>query len=117
MGSRSTKASTPRFGAAIESIAHQIGCVPLTLNEWVKRDEIDSGAKAGVTTPDLQRLKEFKRENKEWRKANEILKLASCKVLQSAAKCRRSPRQANGDTPPINPIPNCAASAASSISL
>ena len=54
-----------------------------TLNEWVKRDEIDSGARAGVTTTDLQRLKELERENKELRKANEILKLASAFFAQA----------------------------------
>ena len=53
------------------------------LNEWVKRDEIDTGAKAGVTTTDLQRLKELKRENKELRRANEILKLASAFFSQA----------------------------------
>ncbi|WP_439606279.1 IS3 family transposase [Hydrogenophaga sp.] len=67
----------PSLWAAIESIAPKIGCVPQTLNEWVKRDEIDTGTRAGVTTTDLQRLKELERENKELRKANEILKLAS----------------------------------------
>ena len=49
----------PSLWAAVESIAPKIGCVPQTLNEWVKRDEIDAGARAGVTTTDLQRLKEL----------------------------------------------------------
>ena len=40
----------PSLWAAIESIAPKIGCVPQTLNEWVKRDEVDSGARAGTTT-------------------------------------------------------------------
>jgi len=69
--------------AAIESIAPKIGCVPQTLNEWVKRDEIDAGARAGVTTLDLQRLKELERENKELRRANEILKTASAFFAQA----------------------------------
>jgi transposase-like protein len=73
----------PSLWAAIESIAPKIGCVPQTLNEWVKRVEIDTGARAGVTTTDLQRLKELKRENKELRKANEILKLASAFFAQA----------------------------------
>ena len=50
--------------------------------EWVKRDEIDTGARAGVTTTDLQRLKELERENKELRRANEILKLASAFLMK-----------------------------------
>ena len=62
----------PSLWAAIESIAPEIGCVAQTLNEWVKRDEIDNGGRAGVTTTDLQRLKELERENKELRRANEI---------------------------------------------
>ena len=69
--------------AAIESIAPKIGCVPQTLNEWVKRDEIDTGARAGITTVDMQRLKELERENKELRRANEILKLASTFFAQA----------------------------------
>ena len=73
----------PSLWAAIESIAPKIGCVPQTLNEWVKRDEIDAGTRAGVTTTDLHRLKELERENKELRKANEILKLASAFFAQA----------------------------------
>jgi transposase-like protein len=69
--------------AAIESNPPKIGCVPQRLNEWVKRVEIDTGARAGVTTTDLQRLKELERENKELRKANEILKLASAFFAQA----------------------------------
>ena len=73
----------PSQWAAIESIAPKIGCVPQTLHEWVKRHEIDSGARDGVTTSELQRLKELERENKELRKANEILKLASAFFAQA----------------------------------
>ena len=73
----------PSLWAAIESIAPKIGCVAQTLNEWVKRDEVDTGARAGVTTTDQQRLKELERENKELRRANEILKLASAFFAQA----------------------------------
>ena len=73
----------PSLWAAIESIAPKIGCVPQTLNEWVKRQGVDSGARDGITTSELQRLKELERENKELRKANEILKLASAFFAQA----------------------------------
>ncbi len=73
----------PSLWAAIESIAPKIGCVPQTLNEWVKRHQIDAGAREGITTTELQRLKELERENKELRKANEILKLASAFFAQA----------------------------------
>ena len=66
--------------AAVESIAPKIGCVPQTLLEWVKRSEVDSGVREGVTTSETQRMKELEREVKELRKANEILKLASASL-------------------------------------
>jgi|MGYP000876428055 transposase len=73
----------PALWAAIESIAPKIGCVPQTLNEWAKRHQIDTGAREGITTSELQRLKELERENKELCKANEILKLASAFFAQA----------------------------------
>ena len=73
----------PSLWAAIESIAPKIGCVPQTLNEWVKRVEVDTGLRDGVTTAEAQRVKELERENKELRRANEILKLASAFFAQA----------------------------------
>ena len=67
----------PSLWAAIESISAKIGCVPQTLNEWVKKSEIDSGAREGVTSDERERIKALEREVKELRRANEILKLAS----------------------------------------
>ena len=58
----------PSLWAAIESIAPKIGCVPQTLNEWVKRVEVDTGVRDGVTTAEAQRVKELERENKELRR-------------------------------------------------
>lgn len=69
--------------AAIESIAPKIGCVPQTLHEWVRKQEIDIGVREGVTTAEHQRVKELERENKELRRANEILKLASAFFAQA----------------------------------
>ena len=69
--------------AAIESIAGKIGCVPQTLHTWVRQHEIDEGQREGVSTADTQRIKELERENRELRKANEILKLASAFFAQA----------------------------------
>ena len=69
--------------AAIEPIAPKIGCVPQTLNEWVKRMEVDAGVREGVTTSEAQRVKDLEREVKELRRANEILKLASAFFAQA----------------------------------
>jgi transposase-like protein len=57
---------------AIESIASKIGCVPQTLNDWVKRDEIDSGQREGLTSSEREQLKALQREVKELRRANDV---------------------------------------------
>ena len=63
--------------AAIESIAVKIGCASATLHEWIRKSEIDTGKREGVPSEERERLKTLERENKELRRANEILKLAS----------------------------------------
>jgi transposase len=73
----------PSLWAAIESIAPKIGCVAQTLHDWVKRAEIDSGTREGVTTAEREQLKALEREVKELRRANEILKLASAFFAQA----------------------------------
>ena len=69
--------------AAVESIAPKIGCVPQTLLEWVKRAEVDAGTRPGTTTAEAQRIKELERENKELRRANDILRTASAFFAQA----------------------------------
>lgn len=73
----------PSLWSAVESIAPKIGCVPQTLLEWVKRVEVDAGARPGMTTTEMQRIKELERENKDLRRANEILKTASAFFAQA----------------------------------
>ena len=73
----------PSQWPAIESIAAKVGCAPQTLHTWVKQYEIDAGQRDGVSTADAQRIKELERENRELRKANEILKLASAFFAQA----------------------------------
>ena len=53
------------------------------MHEWVKKSEIDSGARDGVTSDERERIKALERENKELRRANEILKLASAFFAQA----------------------------------
>jgi len=74
----------PSLWVAVESIAPKIGCVPSTLLEWVKRSDIDSGRRDGVTTSERERIKAMEREIKELRRANEILKSASAFFAQAA---------------------------------
>ena len=63
--------------AAIVSISSKIGCAPQTLNEWVKKAEVDGGKRAGILTELAEKLKALERENRELRQANEILRKAS----------------------------------------
>ena len=63
--------------AAIESIAAKIGCTAETLRHWVRQAERDAHVRPGLTTDERQRLKDLERENRELKRANEILKLAS----------------------------------------
>ncbi len=62
---------------AVMSIAAKIGCAPQTLNDWVKKAEVDSGKRAGVSSEMAERMKALERENRELRQANEILRKAS----------------------------------------
>ena len=63
--------------AAITSIAEKCGMTPETLRIWIRRDLVDSGSRQGVTTDEKNRVRELERENKELRRANEILKAAA----------------------------------------
>jgi transposase len=73
----------PSLWATIESIAPKIGCVPQTLNEWVHKHEVDNGVRDGVNSAERERVNELERENRELRRANEILKLASAFFAQA----------------------------------
>ena len=63
--------------AAITSIASKCGMSAETLRKWIRRGEVDSGVRQGVTTEEKERLRELERENLELRRVNEILKAAS----------------------------------------
>ena len=63
--------------AAIVSIAAKFGPTPETLRGWVRRAEVDQGRRPGLGSDERERLKALERENRELRRANEILKSAS----------------------------------------
>jgi len=67
----------PSQWAAISSIATKCGMTPETLRKWVRRAEVDGSARPGLTSDERRRLGELERENRELRRANEILKAAS----------------------------------------
>lgn len=69
--------------SAIESISSKIGCSAQTLSNWIKRKEVDSGARPGVSSDEQARVKALEREVKELRRANEILRKASAYFAQA----------------------------------
>lgn len=69
--------------AAIHSIAGKVGCTTETLRNWVRQSERDAGKRPGLTTEERQRLKDLERENRELRRANEILRKASAFFAQA----------------------------------
>ena len=62
---------------ALRRVGEQLGINPETLRNWVNQAEIDEGHRPGVTTNEAQRIAQLERENKELRRANEILRTAS----------------------------------------
>ena len=83
-------AEHPSQRAAIASIGGKLGCTAETLRRWVRQAERDTGARAGLTTDERQRLKELERENRELTRANEILRKAAAYFAQ--AELDRRPR-------------------------
>ena len=76
--------------AAMNSIAAKIGCTAETLRKWVRQAERDQGLREGLTNSDRERLKTLERENRELKRANEILRKASAFFAQ--AELDRKPR-------------------------
>jgi transposase len=68
---------------AIVSVAAKIGCTTETLRRWVRQAERDAGMREGLTTDERARLKALEKENRELKKANEILRLASAFFAQA----------------------------------
>ena len=75
--------------SAIESISEKIGCTAETLRRWVRQSEIDQGKRSGISTSERERIVELERENRELKRANEILRTASAFFAQ--AECVRQP--------------------------
>jgi len=63
--------------AAISSISAKLGMTAETLRTWVRRAETDQGLRPGLTSTERERLKTLERDNRELRRANEILKAAA----------------------------------------
>src|SRR5690554_3929900 len=65
---------------AVVLVAGKLGPTAETVRKWVRRVEIDEGRKSGLSSDERERLEGLERENRELRRANEILKAASALV-------------------------------------
>ena len=81
--------STVRKWAAIESIASKIGCTAQSLSTWVARAEAAADPRKNTALADRERLKQLERENRELKRANEILRTASAYFAQADLDRRR----------------------------
>jgi transposase len=69
--------------AAMVSVAEKLGCTAETLRKWVRRVERDTGQRPGLTTSEREQFKQLERENRELKRANEILRKASAYFAQA----------------------------------
>jgi transposase len=69
--------------AVLQSVAPKLGCTAETLRKWVRQAQRDTGHRPGLTTSERERLKELERENRELKRANEILRKASAYFAQA----------------------------------
>ena len=81
----------PSRWSTVCSVAAKIGCTAQTLNEWVKKAEVDSGTRAGIPTEVAEKMRALEREVRELRQANEILRKASAYFAMAELDHRSEP--------------------------
>ena len=69
--------------ATILSISAKIGCTAETLRRWIRQVERDQGIRVGMTSDDRDHLRKLERENRELKRANEILRKAAAYFAQA----------------------------------
>ena len=85
-----TMAEAGERHGAVTKVARQLGIGTESLRNWLRQAEIDAGTRPGLSSDERERLKALERENRELRRANEILKSAA--AFFGAELDRRSPR-------------------------
>jgi transposase len=74
---RSLRAETGSTTGTVRRVADQLGYGVESVRSWVKQADIDEGAAPGVTSEESARVSELEQENRELRRANEILRRAA----------------------------------------
>ena len=78
----------------IQRVAEQVGCGVESLRTWVKQADIDEGVEPGVSSVEVKRIRELEQENRELRRANDVLRRAS--VFFAAELCATRRRDDRG---------------------
>ena len=73
----------PSQWATIRSVAAKRDCTTECLRRWGRQAERDAGQRPGLTTGEQQRIKDLERENRELKRANDILRTASAFFAQA----------------------------------
>jgi len=74
---RSLQAETGMSHGAVRRVAEQLGYGVESVRSWVKQEDIDAGVRPGMTRSEAERVKDLEQENRELRRANEILRRAA----------------------------------------
>jgi len=74
---RQIREETGERHGAVQRVARQLGYGVETVRKWANQADVDAGERAGVTTEENARIRRLEQENRELRRANEILKSAS----------------------------------------
>ena len=72
-----------RTDGGLSEVGEKLGVHPESIRNWLYRYQVDAGERAGLTTDERQKMKELERENRELKKANEILRRASAYFAQA----------------------------------
>ena len=74
---RSLRAELGKDQGTVKRVADQLGFGVESVRGWVKQADIDAGWTPGTTSVDAERIKTLEQENRELRRANDLLKRAS----------------------------------------
>ena len=70
-------------GVRIEQIATDVGIHPMTLTKWMRRADVDDGAKPGTSRIESVELRELRRRTRLLEQENEVLRRAGAYLLQA----------------------------------
>jgi len=71
-------------GVTIEQIAKDFGVHPMTLQKWLRRADIETGAKPGQTRTEAAELREARKRIRLLEQENEVLRRALAYVSQGS---------------------------------